>query len=239
MKNSSSNKASAKVGRYLLYALGEIFLVVIGILIALQINNWNQDRIETRKEIFHLQNILTSLQNDLENQILPCIEKTEQQISGFDLLRTGFYENDNISNDSIRQLFFQFLGQWDLVLNTVAFENLKSSGMDILSSDSIKIKLLTLYGKDYEYIKDLQSQYDKVHYDNVTKLLSNNLIDMWEELSDEDKQILKNDKQLYLGMKSDAHYSLPNYLNELKLIKLMSKELIENIREEIKHLKKK
>ena len=32
------------VKKYLLYAVGEIFLVVIGILIALQINNWNQSR---------------------------------------------------------------------------------------------------------------------------------------------------------------------------------------------------
>ena len=33
-----------KTGKYLKYAIGEIFLVVIGILIALQINNWNEDR---------------------------------------------------------------------------------------------------------------------------------------------------------------------------------------------------
>ena len=34
-----------KFSKYLLYAVGEIVLVVIGILIALQINNWNQDRL--------------------------------------------------------------------------------------------------------------------------------------------------------------------------------------------------
>ena len=37
-----------KFGRYLIYAIGEIFLVVIGILIALQINNWNNKRIEKK-----------------------------------------------------------------------------------------------------------------------------------------------------------------------------------------------
>jgi len=35
---------SGRLRRYLVYALGEIILVVIGILIALQINNWNEDR---------------------------------------------------------------------------------------------------------------------------------------------------------------------------------------------------
>ena len=40
-----------KFSKYLLYAIGEIILVVIGILLALQINNWNQQRIEDKKEI--------------------------------------------------------------------------------------------------------------------------------------------------------------------------------------------
>ncbi len=40
-----------KTGKYFKYAIGEIVLVVIGILIALQINNWNQQRIEDNKEV--------------------------------------------------------------------------------------------------------------------------------------------------------------------------------------------
>ena len=39
-----------KTGRYFKYAIGEIILVVIGILIALQINNWNEARLKSNKE---------------------------------------------------------------------------------------------------------------------------------------------------------------------------------------------
>jgi len=39
-----------KTGKYLKYAIGEIILVMIGILLALQVNNWNQQRIATNKE---------------------------------------------------------------------------------------------------------------------------------------------------------------------------------------------
>jgi hypothetical protein len=46
-----------KTGKYLKYALGEIFLVVIGILIALQINNWNEQRKDRDKEALYLQQI--------------------------------------------------------------------------------------------------------------------------------------------------------------------------------------
>ena len=48
---------SASVRKYFLYAIGEIFLVVIGILIALEINNWNQDRIDHQNEMRILKSV--------------------------------------------------------------------------------------------------------------------------------------------------------------------------------------
>ena len=47
---SSKKKPSSPIGRYLLYAIGEIFLVMIGILLALQVNSWNQKRLDSIKE---------------------------------------------------------------------------------------------------------------------------------------------------------------------------------------------
>jgi hypothetical protein len=55
-----------RTGKYLKYAIGEIVLVVIGILIALQINNWNQERVDKKSEVQYLNN----LKQDLKNQIL-------------------------------------------------------------------------------------------------------------------------------------------------------------------------
>ena len=46
-----------KLTKYLLYAIGEIFLVVIGILLALQINNWNDLRKQKQKEKFILRDL--------------------------------------------------------------------------------------------------------------------------------------------------------------------------------------
>ena len=69
-----------QMGKYFKYAIGEIVLVVLGILIALQINNWNEDRKKTKKEIFHLENILSNLEDDLENQIIPCLNVTQGQL---------------------------------------------------------------------------------------------------------------------------------------------------------------
>ena len=64
-----------KFSKYLLYAVGEILLVVIGILIALQVNNWNEER-KTKQQ---LNDFLVEIQNDLSDDIL----KADQIIDSY------------------------------------------------------------------------------------------------------------------------------------------------------------
>lgn len=61
-KNRQSAMEGKKVGSYLQYAVSEVFLVVLGILIAVSINNWNEARQQQRV----LNNILSAVANDLE-----------------------------------------------------------------------------------------------------------------------------------------------------------------------------
>ena len=63
--------AENKFSRYLLYAVGEIFLVVIGILIALQINNWNEGLKERATE----QSILKQLHSEYQSNLAQLDEK--------------------------------------------------------------------------------------------------------------------------------------------------------------------
>ena len=55
-----------KFSKYLVYAIGEIVLVVIGILIALQINNWNENRKNEEQGIIQKKALKIELENDLE-----------------------------------------------------------------------------------------------------------------------------------------------------------------------------
>ena len=71
---------SIKAKKYLRYAFGEVLLVVIGILIALQVNNWN----EKRKEQLEEKKILLSLHNEISSSLLNCnlvIEKKQDVIN--------------------------------------------------------------------------------------------------------------------------------------------------------------
>jgi len=54
-----------KIGKYVSYAIGEVFLVVIGILIALSINNWNERQKDERKTINYITNLIENLDDDI------------------------------------------------------------------------------------------------------------------------------------------------------------------------------
>ncbi|WP_299108782.1 DUF6090 family protein [uncultured Winogradskyella sp.] len=100
-----------KFSRYLIYAIGEIILVVIGILIALGINNNNNFNAQRKVE----QEYLTSLQSEFKtnlNKINTSIKVNEQRIKTLEKVLTLFNKNvlDTISPQTISQLLGPILG---------------------------------------------------------------------------------------------------------------------------------
>ncbi len=82
-----------QVTRYLIYALGEIFLVVIGILIALQVNYWNQGRLEN----IEAEKIEKSIHAEFkQNQVLLQVARSHLQIA-FD---SNMALHDLVGNDA-------------------------------------------------------------------------------------------------------------------------------------------
>ncbi|MBN7815814.1 DUF6090 family protein [Algoriphagus pacificus] len=89
-----------KTGKYFKYAIGEIVLVVIGILIALQINNWNEQRKDNIKE----QGLLKQLQEDYQSNLLQLEEKMvtrEISLNSAVKLLNAFDESDGVVKDSV------------------------------------------------------------------------------------------------------------------------------------------
>ncbi len=92
-----------KFSKYLLYAIGEIILVVIGILIAIQINNWNQNRLKGKKEIQILKSFETQFQNDI-SQFDESLKFYEAASKSIDII-IYHLENKIPYNDSLNQYF--------------------------------------------------------------------------------------------------------------------------------------
>lgn len=136
--------AENRFSKYLLYAIGEILLVVIGILIALQVNNWNEERKERQVEIKFFRN----LKNDLHADI----ERLDYMI---DLATTKVKASQNVKllsdRDSVGSLYNFSDDMLDLIFvdefkpNDNTYDEMKSSGnFSSIQNDSLKLKLMNL-----------------------------------------------------------------------------------------------
>jgi hypothetical protein len=117
-----------KSRRYASYAAGELVLVVVGILIALQINNWNEERIEQQQ----IADYAHALINDLERD-LAMIEVIKTEIDGLikkiDTL-AAYIENRSIEDVRNIDLYYLMRAPFyrPYAWNRTALEQIKSSG---------------------------------------------------------------------------------------------------------------
>ncbi len=129
--------------RYFLYALGEILLIVIGILIAIQISNINEANKIKRIEILSLSEIRTDLLitlEDLNNDLRRHIDRMAKTRFIFKYIT----ENDTYQ-DSLDTYFTVINQDYQLFPKKGAYESLRSRGFQILSNDSLRLKITDLY----------------------------------------------------------------------------------------------
>jgi hypothetical protein len=131
--------------RYLKYAIGEIILVVIGILIALQVNTWNENRKNKLLEIRYITDLIADLQKDsIALTELATEVKETARIKG--KLKDYFYGHP-LETDSLK---FFFKAQWSpfrvFIPTKTTMEEMKNSGrLDLVSDREIKRKIIGLY----------------------------------------------------------------------------------------------
>ena len=135
-----------KTGKYLKYAIGEILLVMIGILLALQVNNWNESRLERKEEIQVLKEVKSALVYDLKNAFPSlknrAVSRSNLAIDLLETIRTGKDLNDSIN-------FIFLAGGETFRPSYTAYKALESKGIDIIKNDSIKFGIIQIYDSDY------------------------------------------------------------------------------------------
>ena len=143
--------------KYLAYAIGEIALVMIGILLALQINNWNEERKEKREEINTLSGILSDLEEN--DKSLQRLKKLYRQRLSYYTYVVPSFEIDSIDHvelkDSTRLINYPYLTgrPRSYRINAGNYNSMISDGNTSLISNK---KLLN----------DIQMLYD-VHYEGA------------------------------------------------------------------------
>ena len=125
-----------QMGKYFKYAIGEILLVVIGILIALQINSWNETKDRKEKLISIYKSVYADIKNDLTDL---------NDLKAFYMKKKPVFEKvlkDSATADLLDQGLSRLLGNgWNTTLNKSGVNQLK----ELDTKDSLTLKAINIY----------------------------------------------------------------------------------------------
>ena len=241
-KTRNSLLTENRIGKYLSYAIGEIILVVLGILIALQINNYNDARKERQKELGYLKNIKSDLiANNLEMQ-----KYMDERAAYIEYATTilSYFEGKKVVNwDAFnKQTIAIYSWRRFYPINNTFTELNNSGNFEILSNDSIKTMLLDLDS----FNKIAKAEEDHFRFDSETLIYEcvYSLMDLYPILQkaegkEDDKLWIAayapffKDRKLKNGfLMVQVEFSIMN--QQLKDMKALSEKLIAIIGREMK-----
>lgn len=133
-----------RFSKYLFYAIGEIILVVIGILLALQINTWNQEKNNKNEEQFYLNKLQVNLVQDtvyLSNRMRQ-LNFTLDSLTSLEVL----LRDKKLKEFTNENMFRSLIGLFRFQPQTSTFDNLISTGkLELISNQSIVDSLFNYY----------------------------------------------------------------------------------------------
>ncbi|MGB6037663.1 MAG: DUF6090 family protein [Cryomorphaceae bacterium] len=164
--------------KYTLYAVGEIFLVMVGILLALQVNNWNQNRLDREQEV----QLLHQIKADLESnsvEIESMRSKMETTKSSADSLLKGFRTKDEIRGIAFhtsllhRRFFF--------TMASSGYSQMSGSLGALIQNSELRNSIAQLYEGDFRDIQTRQEMLSN-HIDNNLSPQSNKLFEIKQRM---------------------------------------------------------
>ena len=226
-----------KTGKYFKYAIGEIVLVVIGILIALSINNWNNDQENEKLKTFYMQSFVNDLAKDtIDINRIVNIQKADLESTKSFLKRI---HNTTTTIDSViamakTEYDYSFKVKRDYANNT--FNTIISSGNIELLDKELIDKLMDLNSLQLDQLKRFDSHID--YYQNVmytymtsfpisSELKKEDIVDrtMWQEINEKE---LIGKFTASLGIRK---FMFENTINGHLRVKAKSLEIIKLIEE--------
>jgi hypothetical protein len=172
LSDSRSGSESNKMIKYFIYAIGEIVLVVIGILIALAISEWNDGLKNEEIEQKLLSELYQGIQGDkviIENE-LQKINRAITQLEELDnLLSLDIPE----PNDRLDSLLGSVYGFRFLRLNQALYEDIKSVGLGIIQNENLRSQIINVFENDYANIEGIRENEQSINMVNRPYYLAN------------------------------------------------------------------
>ena len=150
--------------KYMRYAIGEIVLVVIGILIALQINNWNEFQKDRKIEKEALVSLVENMKLNI-NQTEHKIERIQSANKSGQIIFAAI-KNSNHTVDTLGKHFHEaLLNHANLLLTIGAYEALKNIGFEIIRNETLKKEIINLHENTYLQLSRNQKWGEEVRPD--------------------------------------------------------------------------
>ena len=162
--------SEGKFTKYLLYAIGEIVLVVIGILIALQINNWNEDQKKKGQLRQYRENLISELQTDLQS--LDSLNQLRVKHEGNIEKYIDYYNSENLNINLLRQ-------KKDSVIYSINSFNKSSFTLDELGTTGDIILFSEVEKKAIAKLKnthEIYQYYERTTFDGVVNIVQEYVI---------------------------------------------------------------
>lgn len=185
--------------KYLLYAIGEIVLIVIGILIALSINNWNQERNDREKEILILGEMLKELESD-HTHLGSKLETSDDKAIATQFL-LDFIDQEKSYHDSLNHIFSKTPGWTTFFPSISSFETLNYTGLSLVSDNLLRLNILSLYNGTYKHIPGMEEWRSNFHFHEVAPFESTSFKEFdWfgESIPLNGQKLLNNDEYYYI-----------------------------------------
>ncbi len=155
-----------KFSKYLLYAIGEIVLVVIGILIALSINNWNEGQSKRKAELNFYRNTKQQLLDDADN-IASVLEDNIILNKQFSYAIKLIQANDKSKKDSLGKIAVNLIDYSDFDGQGNIYETMVNSGdVKLLRNPEIIEKIRRLE-ETYFYMNRMET----IHFDAIMSIV--------------------------------------------------------------------
>jgi len=218
-----------KTGKYFKYAIGEIILVVIGILIALQINNWNENNKLEAKTQDYYQQLLEDLKKDKAFS-KNTIAKFETQREMYQNYLKKFSE----SKLNVKTMYYDLLGlnmeSFAINFNTSTIESLKNSGEITLIPPHLRNKLIDLRRQQEKITQD--EILDNAGKSGVLERLSMILgsFSLYERLENQTEikaflNIEENANEIIIGLEAIQFWMNFSEIKSIKLLKELELEI--------------
>ena len=187
-----------KTGKYFKYAIGEIVLVVIGILIALSINNWNEGRKSKKMATEVYTNLLTSLEQDSKEvaRTINLLTKSLDTQKKLILSTSDQYVKDLSQTNLDKMIEEIFSGVMSFFPKTGVYDLITSNNsMDLLQSSEIKSLLINLYDFQYKRYENVDAIIDNKYHYSLGSLIRKKIGFIVEYNSNSEVEVIKHPDQ--------------------------------------------